>query len=247
MQGQEMKNLVRCLLAALAGVVIGSPARADSLSPPLSYKQVTAGGEYVFVMIAPMSVEEEAERWNEKTAAGIREIRRIYSRSGLYRKDSAEPLWTVAWYAHEVEVAPDGVHLIRHGPLPSLSPQSRPLLGHEALTFFASGRLVRTYRIAELVDSPDRLPRTVAHFTWMKDGQLAPTRSEYTLTTPDGNVFVFDIRTGEILSRSRVADRTEEVVSEPEPARPVRWVWMVAFGVLAGIAAAWLARRWRGP
>ena len=41
-----------------------------------------------------------------------------YTQSGLYRNDgSRDPLWTFDWYAYNVDVAADGVHLVRHGAL----------------------------------------------------------------------------------------------------------------------------------
>src|SRR2546428_329551 len=141
-------GLLTAGVIAFAVAITGGPALADSPAPPRSYKKVAAGGKYVFVMIAPGTVEEDVWRWNEETAAGIRKIRRVYPRSGLYRNDgSTEPLWTVDWYAHGVEVASDGVHLIRHGPWASSTDQ-------EAISFFANGKLLRTYLIRELVDNP---------------------------------------------------------------------------------------------
>jgi hypothetical protein len=201
---------IRCRLwiawiAVLATAVTGSPALADTIGSPYSYKKVVPSGKYVFVMISPLTIENDAGGWNEEMAAGIREIRRVYKRSGMYRNDgSTEPLWTVDWYAGVV-VASDGVHLIRHGPWPAL-PESwykgplGPALDQEAVSFLANGQLVRTYRIGELVKDPDRLPRSVSHFDWQDKGQLDDAKSEFTLTTLDGNNFVFDIRTGEIVA-----------------------------------------------
>src|SRR5262245_23170642 len=104
-------------LFAFVGLAAASPALADSPARPRSYKEVAPGGKYVFGMIAPGTVEDDVRRWNEETAADLREIRRVYTQSGMYRNDgSAEPIWTVDWYAHGVDLTPDGVHLIRPGP-----------------------------------------------------------------------------------------------------------------------------------
>jgi hypothetical protein len=222
---------------ALAAMTVGSRALADSPAPRRSYKQITPGGKYVFVMISPMPLEQEVKRWNEETAASIREVRRSYARSGLYRNDgSTEPLWTVDWYAHRVMVTSDGAHLIRSGPWAGL-PQDRkaPLggaLDQEALSFFANGQLLRTYRIGELIDDPDQLPRSVSHFRWEYEGRLDDSRSEYTLTTLDGNRFVFDVRTGGIVSEFRWR-------------RVTRWGLWVALGAIATGGVAWVAWRWR--
>src|SRR5437762_9596140 len=45
---------------------------------------------------------------------------------------------------------------------------SEEALGQEALSFFAGGRLLRTYRIGDLVSDPGRLPRSVSHFMWQE-------------------------------------------------------------------------------
>lgn len=197
---------------------------ADSPAPPRSYKVVAPRAKYVFVMIAPGTVEDDTRRWNEETAAGIRQIRRTYTRSGLYRDDGTTvPLWTVDWYAHGVEVASDGVHLIRHGPWASSTDD-------EAISFFANGKLLRTYLIRELVDNPVMLKRTVSHFFWREEARFDDARLEYALTTKDGNRFVFDVHTGKIVSASR-------------PARTAFVVAAVALGVAVLGVLAWLVRR----
>jgi hypothetical protein len=213
-------------LFAFVGLAVTSPALADSPARPRSYKEVAPGGKYVFVMIAPGTVEDEVRRWNEETAGGIREIRRVYTRSGMYRNDgSAEPLWTVDWYARGVHLTPDGVHLIRPGPWAWLRDDKTPDLDCEAVSFFAHGRLHRTYRVGELVDDPGRFERSVSHYRWRQEGQVSG-EFEFTITTLDGNRFLFDVRTGEIVSASRVG-------------RVSWWGWWVALGVVAAAAAVW--------
>jgi hypothetical protein len=186
-------------LFALLAMVADSPIRADSPTPPRSYKEVARGEKFVFAMIAPGTVEDDVWQWNEETAASIRAIRRAYTRSGMYRNDgSAEPLWTVDWYAHRVEVASDGMHLVRHGPWASSTDQ-------EAVSFFADGKLLRSYSIRELIDNRIMLARTSAHFFWQEEGRFDDDQLKYALATKDGNQFVFDVRTGEIVSQFRLA------------------------------------------
>jgi hypothetical protein len=211
---------VRCRwLYAFAWLAATTSALADSPASPRSYKDVAPGGKYVFVMIAPGTVEEEARHWNEETAAGIREIRRVYTRSGMYRNDgSTEPLWTVDWYAG-VDLTSDGVHLIRRGTWARLRRDETPDLDWEAVSFFANGRLLRTYKVGDLVDDPGRVKRTVSHYMWDQEGRVG-VEFEYTITTLDGNRFVFDVRTGEITSESRVWHVPQ-------------WVWWVTPGVVA--------------
>jgi hypothetical protein len=159
------------------------PSRADSPAPPQSYELLAPGGKYVFVMIAP--------------GAGAQGVGRAFPQSGMYRNGgSVEPLWTVGWYARNVEVASDGIHLVRHGPWASS-------VHDEAISFFANGNLLRTFPIRELVDDTAKLERSVSHFLWREGGQLDDAGLSYALKTKDGNRFLFDVRTGTIVSEFR--------------------------------------------
>lgn len=211
---------------AVVCLIVTMPAFADSPAPRSSYKEVAPGGQFVFVMIAPSTVEVDVQRWNEAKAADIREIRRVYNRSGMYRNDgSTKPLWTVDWYAHSVDLFPDGVHLIRHGPWAWLRDARTPDLEVEAVSFFANGQLLRTYRVNELIDDPSRVRKSVSHYQWQEDG-LVSGEFEYSISTLDGNRFVFDVRTGELITASR-----ENRVS--------RWGWWLALCAVAVVAVVW--------
>jgi hypothetical protein len=211
--------------AVLALAAFATPASADPPPFPQTYRTVAPGGRFAFVMLSPMPSLDES-------GAG-KEVRQAYPQSGMYRNDgSTDPLWTVDWYAQAVELAADGVHLVRPGPWAWLRRDEAkriPDLDQEAVNFFAAGRLIRTYQIGELVDQPDRLPISVSHFQWVASKQLSG-EFEYTVTTRDGNHFVFDIRTGAILSESR---------SVP----PGRWWVVVAVPVV--FVGAWLLWRRR--
>jgi len=232
--------VIRCRwLLLIVGLSVASPALAFSPAPPRSYKQVAPGGKYVFVMIAPVTVEQDVQNRDEETTGRILEIRRMYTMSGMYRNDgSTEPLWMVGWYAHGVHLAPDGVHLIRHGMEPWLrSGDGTPNLTAEAVSFFANGRLLRTYTVGELVDDPGPLQRSAADYFWQIDEQMNGN-FEFTLTAHNGNRLVFDVRTGEITSASWAVSWTQVAL----------WV---AFGALAVVvfvavvAVVWLIRRER--
>ena len=74
-------------ILALVVAITLSPGFGHSMLPPRSYKKVVSGEEYLFVMLAPTTSNRD------DTIEEAREIRRVYSRSGLYRNDgSTEPL-----------------------------------------------------------------------------------------------------------------------------------------------------------
>ncbi|MDB5296797.1 MAG: hypothetical protein JWO31_2780 [Phycisphaerales bacterium] len=173
--------------------------RADSIVPPFSYTKASPNGQLLFVMIAPGAVQGESNRWNAAKSAEIQAIRAKYPRSGLYPNDgTAEPLWTVNWYAYDVEVASDGVHLVRRGP-------GAETAEDEAFSFFADGKLCRTYKVSDLIDFKLLLPRSESRLNWSADEYFDDARLTYTVSTTDGNSFVFNALDGRILSSSRVA------------------------------------------
>ena len=147
-------------------------------------------------------------------------LRETYDASGLYPIDgSTEPIWTVDWYAHDVEALSDGIHLVRPGSWAS-SPHD------EAVSFFARGTKIRSYTVGELVASPQSLPHSVGHFTWRADTELDDEARQYRVTTLHGQRYTFDVTTGEIVSSFT-----------PFP-------WLVGVGIAAGVAAGAMGFRW---
>jgi hypothetical protein len=190
---------------ALAAVTVGSPAVAEYIPPSHSYRFIVGGGKYIFVMLDPTR-REESNYWRPETPDRVRQIHRTYSRSGLYRNDgSTEPLWTVEWFVSDywntpsVHIALDGVHMIRPGRWVTS-------LEREGVDFYADGKLLRSYTVRELVSDPASLSRTGGgRILWLEDCGFTSSGTEYTLRTNDGNRFVFDVRTGEIISEYRPA------------------------------------------
>ena len=178
-------------------LVASTTARADSVAPPFSHKKLSDNGQYVFIMIAPGTVEQDMHPWNEETAAKIAAIRQKYSQSGLYKNDgSTTPVWTVDWYAYDVDIANDGVHLIRHGPWARSTDD-------EAFSFFANGKLIRSYKVKDLVDIPWFFQQSVSHFWWSADSKFDDATLRYSVSTRDWNTFVFDATTGQTVSATR--------------------------------------------
>src|SRR5262249_16407340 len=84
--------------------------------PKMTRTKVVANGKYLFVMVSPHPVEQEARWVGPNGEKKVRELRKNYPESGLYLNDgSREPLWTIDWYRHHIDLASDGVHLVRPG------------------------------------------------------------------------------------------------------------------------------------
>jgi hypothetical protein len=186
------------LLATIAIVVSANTARSDKPVPPYSHTTTSADGRFIFVMISPLPPEAELKPWNEEWQARIRFIRQTWPRSGMYRHDGLkEPLWTVDWYSLSVLVASDGVHVVRLGPW-----AGKGDFHEEAVSFFANGRLVKTYAVRDLVRSPDQLPTSVSHYEWEETVRLDDATKTLRVDTRGGEHFTFDVRTGEVIERS---------------------------------------------
>jgi hypothetical protein len=175
--------------------------------PPHSYRHVSPGGQFVFVMIAPEPPEEEVKHWIEPVAAQIRRIRATYTQSGLYPNDgSPRPLWTVDWYAPEdrLRLAPDGIYLIV-----VLSSPMIPRPNDRVLRFYTEGQLVKEHPLSELVIDSNRPQqyRGLAPESWVAADELEPANNTYRLVTKEGTIFRFDYRTGEILEKVTLRDR----------------------------------------
>jgi hypothetical protein len=179
--------LLACLNASIA---IG-----DTVARPYSYSVESPAKNYIFVMIA--AIANEALHYDDKSRDTIRKLRTKYRISGMYANDeSTSPLWTVDWYAHRVLVPSDGIHLIRQGPWA----ESRFT---EAIAFFESGKKIRSYRVADFVDTTVTLPHSVSHFGWERSLTLDDSGKTVTLVTANWDRYVIDYTTATIISAFR--------------------------------------------
>lgn len=152
---------------------------------PYTYTKLSPNGQYLFVMLAP-----------GKELAG--EV--PYTVSGLYFNDtSTTPIWTVDWYAYAVDVLSDGVHLVRWGDSWAHDTSD------EALTFFANGKVLRSYTVGDVIDTALGLPRNVSEFFWVKEETPAFDVNNHTLAFATGTdeKYTFDYTTGVMVSARR--------------------------------------------
>lgn len=178
------------------------------------YTLETADKKYIFVMLRNVGRQNSSLRQSDK-----------YPQSGLYLNDgSSNPLWTVDWPGFVILPA-DGIHLVRRGSWP----RQKDGYDVEALSFFANGKLLKRYSVRDLVDFPWLLPRSVSHYIWQ---QKLPANSSFDkvtfrlldgsdfregdqgviidnnagtlkLATLNGEEYVFDLKSGEILQANR--------------------------------------------
>lgn len=175
-------------------ICVSISAFADSPAPPSSYKIISSNNNFVFVMIAPITLEQDLRPWKEAKQKEILDVRSMYPQSGMYRNDNTnEMLWSVDWFAYGVEIANDGIHLVRHGPWASS-------IENDAITFYENGKVINSYKINQLVKNKRKLKYTVSHFFWEKENLFDREQLKYYIETMDSRHYIFDIRSGKITS-----------------------------------------------
>lgn len=190
-QGKKM-TAIKFILALF--IFMSISVFADKPAPPSSYKIISSNNNFVFVMIAPLTLEQELRPWNEAKKKEILEVRNLYSQSGMYKNDSTnELLWPVDWFAYGVEIANDGAHIVRHGPWASS-------MEDDAIIFYANGKVVGSYKIDRLVKNKRKLEHTASHFFWEKESLFDREQLRYYIETLDNKHYIFDIKSGNIIS-----------------------------------------------
>jgi hypothetical protein len=221
--------------------------RADSFLPPSSYREKSADGRYVFVMIPPdITLDDELKPFNDGPGRAvkdeIRAIRGKYQRSGLYPNDgSADPLWTVDWYKSRVVVPSDGVHLVAFpGPHRRTGNRENKVTADDlkqvGLEFYAKGKLIREAPIAEYVDRTGPLSATWSHFGWCEEARADDTNGRLIVTTLDDNRIAVDLATGTVVSKERLIRAPKKAQEKVTPVRvepTSKW-----FGQVADVAVA---------
>ncbi|WP_028886811.1 hypothetical protein [Teredinibacter turnerae] len=176
----------------IIGLFLSSLSYGDSPALPISYLVESENGKYIFAMISPLDRDVELSSLNDQWMKKISKIRDQYSQSGMYLNDgSKKPLWSVSWYAHSVQVANDGEHIVRDGPWASS-------FSDEAVTFIKNGNVLREYSVNDLVMKKRKVERTVSHFFWRKETLFDRKQLKYYISTLDSKHYVFNVATGQV-------------------------------------------------
>ena len=207
----------RAFVVVLLSVAVTT---ADSMMEPYSYTTPSPDGQYLFVMIAPGTIDQDAGRKVEAFATEIRQIRERYTVSGMYRNDgSTTPLWTFDGYVYCVEPLSDGIHIVVPGPW-AMSTEDA------ACTFYANGQLLQRYEVGDLFALPWLMQHTASHFFWRDDTSLDDAAKTYSITTKHGERYTFDIATGRIIRSFS----------------PITWTIRIIVVVLVAVVAIYVYR-----
>ena len=190
MAGTPLRSpLLPCVGIAILTVAASfATANADSFAVPRDSVEESSDKRYVVVVLVP-------EPFGRDEA-----IRKLYPRSGAYRVGRSHVLWTLpySFRAGKTLVGNDGVHavLIDSFPAAGATEERQP-----AVEFFARGRSLRTYAVADLIGGTlAKATRTVSHYLWLNKAEFDPTEKYLDLDTVDGPRR-FEVATGALRER----------------------------------------------
>lgn len=199
-------NIITLVVLLGAGSV-----NAKEFPRPFSYAE-KAGEQYIFVMLGPLMIDEEAAPGDAKLLA---ELRAKYPASGLYPAAGGPAVWTTdAPYAPSANAfaSADGVHLAliegdwwktKEYVVPKRLPDEKAeaQLHGPAVSFYANGQLLKRYTVDQIITDPSRLEHTPEHVLWAAGAALNDDTMHFVVMTQDAQRLTFDAKTGELLSR----------------------------------------------
>jgi hypothetical protein len=188
-------------------------AAAASLSSPDSSANYSRNGTRILVMRSP---DPEGDRALPMTLGDGRvvKIRDAFPKSGVYDARTLAPLWQVNWFAHDwdLEWSDDMRFVVERNRFGCRS--------RRALSFYADGKLTRTYSTGELLTGLNfevLLPFTSGdwHTQWYDDFGADHYRSAVNVSTARRQLhfcggtfdlarqefYTFDLETGAMLTR----------------------------------------------
>ncbi len=209
---------------------------------PYGFTKPTPDGAHLFVMLAPKAW---LDKLPDKYRVESRRLAEAYPQSGLYPKDSTTPLWTVDWYSFQVYPLSDAIHVVRlHADstqtaqyVASRLPKAVESyqLAAPGVGFYERGKLIRQYRVNELVTNPEDLKHSIKHVIWIAGEVLDRSGTKFILNTQDQNQITFDAATGEILSQRKIGLES--------PRMPYILAATAVLMILFALALAWFVRR----
>jgi hypothetical protein len=193
-----LASFVVCSLLLLLGV---DCALAGLAAPTHTWTLASPDGEYLLVMISRLSIDEDAGSGGpgKPDPNYIRSIRAKYQQSGLYLNDgSTEPLWILPGSygrSHDFHIAPDGQYLVIAGGENCFSTDYFAM-------FYRNGQEIKFYRTSELIPLWQQFAHLCRRPIDFRTSRFDENALTYEVTTTEGEQFVFDVTTGQIIRRS---------------------------------------------
>lgn len=181
------EGVIRSVSVFLA--LISSIAVADSPAPTECYKLPTPDQKHVLAVVPPY--------FASFTENGI-----TYRETGLYTNDSSAILkWTLPpeFCCPKFEPFSDATHLVAW----NVWPEDFGTYDQDVLWFFESGKVIRSYKIGDLVSHPTLLRHSTSHYRWIKSTEIDDKARLASVLTLSGEYIRFNVLTGSIIMRSK--------------------------------------------
>ncbi|GEM_PF-1732264 len=185
-RGFGKKLRLGLLICTAAGAVCSAGMRRD----PVPHAITSPGGHYVFLMIpGPKGVEQTKGR-------GV-----CYS---IEADGTLLAQWrTAGWYSEDLELAYDGMVLMRTGSWASGDQETDPVESTLAMAFYREGRELKRYQVGDLVQDRTKLVPTSAGWWWKYGSGRTEWHKDresiHVVSTADGLEYRFSLATGEIV------------------------------------------------
>lgn len=209
---REFAWVLRSVVSVLALCCFATPAvRADQVSPPSAWVVTSPFGDHLFKMV-PAEGRFVGDKYViTKEAFGVAyEVDR--------KGDFVERWRTKGWFAQCGWLSEDGRYFVRKGPWASDYDGRTDL----AVAFYDRGKLLKEYRVKDLIKNPEALVQTASHYFWSPEVQTAPdglASKSFHLVMADKTTYQFNIATGEITETGRDAGAKTMLELEAERGR----------------------------
>lgn len=185
-----MKLACITALVGFASVNLSHADFGDDIRLP--WVTASANGRFLFKMVAV--------KVSVKTGKVIENFKPYGVAYEINSEGDFEEIWRVeGWHASEGYLADDGQHFARIGTWPVDQQGHTDLL----IAFYDRGKLLKEYRVGDLIKKPELLENSVSHYQWRPEIQTKPNGlvgdKAFHLVLIDKTTYHFDITTGNIL------------------------------------------------
>lgn len=195
----RLSRLASIAVCALLFVLQDDCAFAGLSAPTHTWTLASPDGKHLLVIISELPIDEDAGSGGpgKPDPEFVRNIRARYSQSGLYLNDgSTEPLWVMRerWsQRNEFHIAPDGQHLVVAGG-------EYCFFTDFFARFYRNGQEIRFCRTSELIPFwRQGVANLCRRPIYLRASHFNEDALTYEVTTTEGERFVFDVTTGQLI------------------------------------------------
>lgn len=174
------------IIVFICGLVFAMTVFADKAAPHRPVSIYSANKRFVLLM----TPEYGSNNYNYGGYGKGKGV--LYSLENGSRKE----IWNVPFYASTNYLSNDGNFLISFGPWANS-------LENLAVSFHLKGKLLKSYRVKDLIEDPTKLSYSVSHLEWRSfssDPSFTSSEQVFRIPLIDGHICDFEVKTGTKIS-----------------------------------------------